>query len=251
MDKSTILDKLVALSRSLGIPERDYVILGEGNTSARIDPGCFFVKASGAQLHEIGLEDFVEVRIGPVAALLEKSAPTDVEIIQCFHDAKVDPTAPARPSIEATMHAIIYSLCGAQFIGHTHPTAVNAVLCSNNFDRVMDRALFPDQIVFCGITPVLVPYVEPGLPLARRVGQSLAAHLDAYGEAPKVIYLQNHGLIALGKTPKEVESITAMAVKASRILMGTAAWGGPRFLTDEEARRIDTHPSEAYRRGRG
>ena len=37
--------------------------------------------------------------------------------------------------------------------------------------------------------------------------------------------MENHGLIALGKTAGEVESITAMCVKACRVLQGAAALG--------------------------
>jgi rhamnose utilization protein RhaD (predicted bifunctional aldolase and dehydrogenase) len=96
--------------------------------------------------------------------------------------------------------------------------------------------------------PVFVPYTEPGLPLAKQVRQVLEKHLDAQGEAPKTIFLQNHGLIALGKTPTEVESITAMAVKSCQVLLGTAAFGGPRFLSEGDVDRIHTHPGELYRR---
>jgi hypothetical protein len=38
-----------------------------------------------------------------------------------------------------------------------------------------------------------------------------------------------------------------MAVKAARILLGTAAFGGPNFLTEENVRRIYTRPDEKYR----
>ena len=38
------------MSRILGDPARDLVILGEGNTSARADGNTFFVKASGKEL---------------------------------------------------------------------------------------------------------------------------------------------------------------------------------------------------------
>ena len=48
------LDQLVALSNRLGDPAHDYVILGEGNTSARADAGSFWVKASGAELRTAG-----------------------------------------------------------------------------------------------------------------------------------------------------------------------------------------------------
>jgi ribulose-5-phosphate 4-epimerase/fuculose-1-phosphate aldolase len=69
-----------------------------------------------------------------------------------------------------------------------------------------------------------------------------------WGAPPKVILLQNHGLIALGTTPAEVDSITAMYVKTCRVLAGTYAFGGPHFLSAEAVRRIHTRPDEAYRR---
>jgi ribulose-5-phosphate 4-epimerase/fuculose-1-phosphate aldolase len=60
--------------------------------------------------------------------------------------------------------------------------------------------------------------------------------------------MQNHGLIALGRTAQEVEDITAMAVKAARVLLGTYVLGGPHLLTAENVVRIHTRPDEAYRR---
>ena len=62
-----------------------------------------------------------------------------------------------------------------------------------------------------------------------------------------MILLQNHGLIALGRTATEVENITAMYVKTARVLLGTYALGGPRFLTARDVKRIHTRPDEAYR----
>jgi ribulose-5-phosphate 4-epimerase/fuculose-1-phosphate aldolase len=63
-----------------------------------------------------------------------------------------------------------------------------------------------------------------------------------------VILMQNHGFIALGRTPAEVENITAMYVKAARVLLGTYALGGPQFLSTEAVDRIHTRPDELYRR---
>ena len=42
-----VLEQLVSLSNTLGQPEMDYAILGEGNTSARADEATFYVKCSG------------------------------------------------------------------------------------------------------------------------------------------------------------------------------------------------------------
>ena len=47
MSDSKILAQLIAMSRTLGDPANDYVILGEGNTSVQADAESFWVKASG------------------------------------------------------------------------------------------------------------------------------------------------------------------------------------------------------------
>ena len=248
MSTPEVLDQLVGMSRNLGQPERDYVILAEGNTSARAGDRCYWIKASGFHLHQIERTGFVEMCFDPVLALLNRPTVDDAEITRTLLDARVDGSVNVRPSIEATMHAVIYALCEAAFIGHTHPTAVNAVMCAQGYREALEGRLFPDHLVFCGSVPAFVPYVEPGLPLARLVKRTLEEYLDAHGAAPKTILLQNHGLIAVGKNAAEVESITAMNVKACRVLLGTAAFGGPHFLSDEDVRRIYTHPSELYRR---
>ena len=249
MSSFEILDQVVAMSQALGEPERDFVILAEGNTSARAGEASFWVKASGFHLHRIAPEGFVEVNFGPIMALLDQAGEdSSADISQALLAARVDPALKTRPSIEAAMHAVIYALCGANFIGHTHPTAVNAVLCSEGWEEALRGRMFPDQIVFCGANPAFIPYVEPGLPLARLVRSTLEAHLDRYGAAPKTIFLQNHGLIALAKTAAEVETITAMTVKSCKVLLGTAAFGGPHFLSADDIQRIDTHPSELFRR---
>ena len=63
------LSQLVALSNTLGRPENDYVILGEGNTSARADSETFWVKASGTELRTITADGFVRCSFERVKAL--------------------------------------------------------------------------------------------------------------------------------------------------------------------------------------
>ena len=70
MTAAKVLDQLIAMSRVLGDPALDYAILGEGNSSARIDEDTFWVKASGAEMRTIEAGGFVQVRFEPVLALL-------------------------------------------------------------------------------------------------------------------------------------------------------------------------------------
>jgi rhamnose utilization protein RhaD (predicted bifunctional aldolase and dehydrogenase) len=238
----TELEELIELSRTLGDTGSDYVILAEGNVSALTANGSMLVKASGASLADATTDSFVDVRLDAMLDVLDGSPADEGEqaaaLLACVAGDKG-----ASPSVEAPLHAVAIRHGSARVVGHTHPIAVNAILCSGNAELIT-RALFPDQIVVCGADPLLVPYVDPGLPLARIVRQRLLER--AY--PPKVIYLQNHGLVALGQTAQEVVQITEMAAKAAAILLGALGAGGPVFLPDEEVARIDGRPDEHYRR---
>jgi rhamnose utilization protein RhaD (predicted bifunctional aldolase and dehydrogenase) len=248
MPADETLEQLVALSRRLGDPALDYAILGEGNTSAQIDAETFWVKASGAEMRTIGTGGFVQVRFDGVLSMLETKDLSDAEVKARLEAARVDPAAKARPSVETVLHALALRLDGVNFVGHTHPTAVNALLCSQKVEEAIAGRLFPDEIVYCGPAPVYIPYTDPGVPLARAVRAEINRYLDEYRETPKVILMQNHGLIALGKTASEAENVTAMYVKTVRVILGAYALGGPHFMSAEAVARIHTRPDELYRR---
>jgi rhamnose utilization protein RhaD (predicted bifunctional aldolase and dehydrogenase) len=243
-----ILNQLITMSNNLGDPVNDYAILSEGNTSAKVDDDTFWVKASGTELRTIGHTGFVQVYFERVLTLLKSDNLTDEEVKGGLNATRVDPSVTAHPSVETALHALALQLEGVNFVGHTHPTAINALTCSVGFENAVSGRLFPDEIVICGPAPVIVPYTDPGLPLARKVGELINQYIDEYHEIPKVILMQNHGLIALGRTAQQVENITAMAVKTARILLGTYAAGGPHFLTKQNVQRIHTRPDELYRR---
>jgi rhamnose utilization protein RhaD (predicted bifunctional aldolase and dehydrogenase) len=243
-----VLAQLISMSRKLGNPALDYAILGEGNTSARIDSQTFWVKASGAQLQNIDESGFVRLSFQSVLKLLDAVYLTDAEVKAGMEAARLDPAATARPSVETVLHALALQLEGVNFVGHTHPTAVNSILCSQDGEKAISGRIFPDEIVYCGPAPAYVPYTDPGLPLARKVHLVINEYQAEYGGPPKVILMQNHGLIALGKTPTEVENITAMYVKTARTLIGTYVLGGPHFLSAENVARIHNRPDEHFRR---
>ena len=71
MQADEILTEVIAMSRTLGHPALDYVTLGEGNSSARIDNETFWVKASGAEMRTIEASGFVQVRFDGVLSMME------------------------------------------------------------------------------------------------------------------------------------------------------------------------------------
>ncbi|MEO0531045.1 MAG: class II aldolase/adducin family protein [Planctomycetota bacterium] len=219
---------LIELSRWLGADERDCVILGEGNTSACLGDDKLLVKASGTHLKSVGSGDFVTMRRSAVLALLDGPVPQDERA--ALRSARDDTNADSDPSVETPVHALCLSLPGVRFVGHTHPTAINAITCAVDFDEVLSRQVFADQILTCGPRSLRVPCATPGIALGHTLRDALSGYLDRWGEPPKTIYLRNHGFVALGATANEVKALTTMAIKAATILQGTMAFGGPHDL---------------------
>jgi len=248
-ENQNVLEELLGLSHDLGAPDRGWAILGEGNTSARIDQDTFLVKASGSQLSQLREDQLVAVHFAPLAAALASGETLDDAATRKLLTDSCVREGVKTPSVETLFHADLLSLPGVSFIGHTHVTSINSLLCSDNGWALMQQGgrLFPDEIVVCGIAPCCVPYTDPGLALARAIHDAVRKFSDDYGTPPKTIYLQNHGFIALGATAREVHSITMMADKAAQVLLGAIAAGSPRFLSDAAVSRIATRPDEHVR----
>lgn len=239
---------LVSLARSLGDPQGDMAILAEGNVSGADGDDAFWVKASGTSLATLSESGLVRVGPAPLLKALDGPALTDEEVRAALRNARLDPSTEAMPSVETFMHAYLLDLPNVRFVGHTHPTPLLSLLALADAADYARLRLFPDEIVCCGPETPFVPYVDPGLPLARAIRDSVVCHIKAWGDPPKTIWLGNHGLIALGKSTAEVESASRMAIKAARVWLGALGTGKPLCtLTNVEIERIHTRPDEHYR----
>jgi len=240
------VQSLLELSHHLGGERLRMAILGEGNTSVRIDEETFAVKASGSNLASLTSADVTHCAFNRLLPLLDKSSATDVEVDQALLAARLDPAA-KKPSIEALFHAYLLTLPGVRCVGHVHAIAVDQILCSPRAREFAERRACPDEIVMCGVESVFVPYAEPGLGLSQAIRREVVAFVKRTGRDPKIILLQNHGIIAVGSSPKSVLGSLLMAEKAAEIFVGAASLGGPVFLTAEQCERIAGRPDEHYR----
>ena len=250
MNSQNTISQLLELSHQLGQEARGFALLGEGNTSARLENDAdgnaiFAVKASGATLETLDENGLALCRLDDILALFQSPTASDEEIDDALLSARTSQSR--KPSTEALFHAYLLSLPDVNFVGHTHPRAVNALLCSPRARDFTEKRLFPDQIVCCGAASVTVPYVHPGVPLALAIREQVETFRFRFGYAPRTIFLKNHGLIALGKTPQAVFAATLMAEKAARIFINAAALGGPVFLSAENVARIAAWPAEHLR----
>ena len=183
---STCFDRLLDLSRQLGREERKLAILGEGNTSARKDAASFWVKASGANLGSLSPAGLTACRFSDLLALLDRPKMTDHEVDEALLAARIDKDA-KKPSVEAIFHAYLLTLPDVHFVGHTHPVAVNALMCTSMGRTFARRRIFPDEVVCCGAESVLVPYTDPGLKLAQRIRAETQAYIRRLARPPRLI----------------------------------------------------------------
>ena len=245
------LHKLVKLSNNLGRADYHLAIIGEGNTSAKVEikdiADSFFIKASGTQLATVTGDDFIQVYFEPIVQLISLKDPNDEEIKDIFEKAKVNKKHRANPSVETLLHAICLNLEGVNFVGHTHPTAINRLTCSKSFPENLKGRIYPDEIVLLGKESVFIPYTDPGVQLAQKAKKEIEIFLNKHGERPRSIYIQNHGFIALGSTPAEVENITLTANKAAEIRFGALLAGGINTFHEDMVTHISKRPDEKYR----
>ncbi|WP_314174262.1 class II aldolase/adducin family protein [Streptomyces winkii] len=214
--------ELVGLTRRLGDPAADLVVLAEGNTSTRLADGTFAVKTSGARMDTAEEGDFAVVDPEELLAVLRGEGGsrgrqgTQEEVTEALAVDGPYEGPRRRASVETLVHLAALEYAGATWVAHTHPTAVVGLLASSAAEELWRAPLFPDEAVVLG-RPAWVPYAAPGLRLGRAVVDSLVRYREAEGVPPRLVLLGNHGIVALGRSPAEVEAVTAMCVKAARV----------------------------------
>lgn len=204
-------------------------ICGEGNVSGRdvnFKSNSFWIKASGTSLDTLKQDDLVACHLNAVPF-----------------------NAKDKPSMEVLFHAWIYdNYDEVNFIAHTHPTNTNKILCSESCHEFANRRLFPDQVVRNGRKSCLVPYATPGRPLRDEIKKQIEYFVEEEGFFPKLILLENHGIITTGSSYKDCVASSLMCEKSAEIFVGARLLGQIQYLTEHQIMAVDKDPNEAYRR---
>jgi rhamnose utilization protein RhaD (predicted bifunctional aldolase and dehydrogenase) len=244
-DAVLVRSRLIDLSREFG--QARWTILGEGNTSGRIDQNIFTVKSSGSSLGSLTEIELTLCYFETLLPVLDREGVSEEEIEKVLLDSRVRPTA-LKPSVETFFHAYLLTIPGVNFVGHTHPVPVNQILCSGLGSDFAEERRFPDEVVCCGPVSLLIPYEDPGLALAVRIRREIQNFGKKHGKNPKVILLENHGVITVGQTADAVRVAMAMTVKAAEIFVGAQSLGGNISMPESEVHRIENRLDEEYRR---
>ena len=192
------ITELIEISRFYG-KNKEFVIAGGGNTSFKTE-STLWVKASGTSLNNITEKGFVSLNRQFLNKLSSKKYSTDVknrenEVKNDLAASKIDPNSALRPSVEAMLHHIIPH----SFVVHTHSTIGNALLCSNDVEKVIPE-LFGDKALY-------IPYTDPGYLLYKETEEELRKHFEKTGSYPKIILLQNHGIFVSGENINEINQV--------------------------------------------
>jgi len=238
MSMADPLSQLLWLSHEIGREERCLALPGEGSVSARLDAGHFGIRASATALNDAHADHTCRCDLKEISGLIDSQGADAVDLHAALNRTVVGHHS--RPTIEALFHAWLLQLDGVNFVAHCHPEGCLQILCSPAAERFAEYRMFPDEILSTGPQSALVPYYEPGAPLAREIRAKVNLYVRrSIGRPPRLILLQNHGIIALGSTPQNVLSTVLMAEKAARVFVGAARLGGPTFMTQPMVMRID------------
>lgn len=194
--------KLIEVSRSYG-KDKSFVIAGGGNTSFK-DENHIWIKASGVSLETIDENGFVclsraKLKIVSAKTYSHDPAQREAEVKADLAKAIVS-SANNRPSVETSMHEII----DYQFVVHTHPTIVNAVMCSNDAEATC-HDLFGNQSLF-------IPYTDPGYILFKKVETEIAKYTTKYSKAPQIIFLENHGVFVAANSVSDINDLYSLII---------------------------------------
>ena len=119
------------------------------------------------------------------------------------------------------------------------PVEINQIIGSPRARQFAERRTIAHEVISRGVSSALVSYADPGLPLAKEVKRKLALWRDRYKVMPRLIMIQNHGMIVLGNSHGEILRVAEMTMKSAQIFIGAAVMGGPAFLTPDNVLHLE------------
>jgi L-fuculose-phosphate aldolase len=216
--KNNIIKKLIELSKEIN----RHCVGMEGNISGK-HRNHFYIKASGTNLNKLGFKDLVKF---------------DFNGNQKNNFSK-------KGSMELGFHTFLLSYENINFVSHTHPTKTLSILCSEKIIDFANQRIFPDQVIFNGEKSCIVPYSKPGEELTQSIKNEVNKFISNYEYFPKLILLQNHGIISCGVSIEECIIITDICEKSAEIFLNTP---DIKFLTEEEVSSLSNDKKEKYRK---
>lgn len=211
---------LIKLGRSIS----KFVVGAEGNVSMKIKKS-FYIKASGTSCANISKKD----------------------IIQCDLNGNQLNNFNKKPSMEIDFHKWLLSLNNVNFVCHTHPTNTLKILCTDYINTFANVRLFPDQIIYNGAISCIVPYMNPGFELFESIKINVTNFIETNNEIPRLILLQNHGIICIGSSYQQCIVATEICEKSAEIFIGATQLNTINYISTVHLNKLIADTNEIYR----
>lgn len=186
----------------------DYVQGGGGNASCKHDENKMAIKASGFTIKDITEEsgyvdvDFLKIKEYHTDVKAEELQKREKEstpfTLSCVFPAKDGSSL--RPSVETGFHSMM-----KKYVMHTHPVYVNVITCADG-GEALAKEILPE------LDFIWIPYINPGFSLSLAIGDAISDYENKNGVFPKVIFLENHGLIT---TSDDAEECTVLHIRVN------------------------------------
>ena len=191
-----ILQDLLTLSHDLGREDRGLAILGEGNTSARLSDDTFLVKASGACLGA-SRKRALSSAVSPHCCQCWKRTACPTSRLTTPFSPPV--LIPRQKAFRRSRLPCLAALPARHQFRRPHPRND----CQSNPMLARARRILRSSACFPTKSSAaarlgLLPYTDPGLKLAQAIRRETEAFIRTQKRPPRVILMQNHGLITLG-----------------------------------------------------
>ncbi len=192
------LKNFVEISKYAG--ERfDLVQAAGGNTSVKLKNSEMLIKASGFLLSDVAENNgYSKVDTKKIANILKNKTikneadkrKRELLAKELIEEATIDKNN--RPSIETLLHSTLY-----KYTLHTHPVVVNMIVIQKEWKEMLMSIFKNENIAF-------VSYKTPGIDLALELDKVI----NTFVTVPKILFLQNHGLIVTSDNVDDIERLT-------------------------------------------
>ncbi|MBC7426253.1 MAG: class II aldolase [Bacteroidia bacterium] len=174
-----------------------------GNTSVKISETEMQIKASGFRLSDIDNSNgFVTVNYDNIAEYFTASKYTETDDpekhLKAFVADNIIGDRLKLPSMETGFHAVL-----DKYVVHTHSVYSNIINCTAGSEFLL-QSIFPKD------TPAFIHYCNPGFYLSKSIANLMASGTNR----PKVIFLENHGLITHSNDAQEAVDLNSKVNKA-------------------------------------
>ena len=190
---------------------KDYVQGGGGNASVKHDGDKMAIKASGFTIGEItetsGYADVDYIKIReyhtdvPTSELEEREKNSTPFTMSCVFPNAEGKTL--RPSVETGFHSLM-----KKYVMHTHPVYANIITCADGSKELAAKILGDMDFVW-------IPYINPGFSLTLAIKDAIDEYEGKTGVFPKVIFLENHGLVT---TSDDAEECTNLHIEVNEMI---------------------------------